>query len=393
MELKKIDMLLYKALYLVVFGIVITQTLVMENITSMLFLMTFPLTVFIWIRSVRKTVSQNDLLVLGAIVLAATNVLLNAGLTNTALDFSYLKKLIMFSMTLLFFQAAYRFRANEELTRFINGIVDMLSVFLIVMYFWQTSQMHMLNNRVTVYLTFRFTNPNLTALFITCLFMLKIYRLFSPAKWYIKICHTVEALLLGWFVVETQSRNSLLILLVFTAVSGILIFRSKRSLLIGKGWACAIVLAPAVFLVAYMTLITSQWVQELFSFIVDVGKGLDSRMDIWGPGITALAQSPIIGAYSQISHGKGNAQMHNTHLDIAASYGIVVLILVCILLVKYLHQRGRRYANKAEYIYILGFGCATLLGIGEAAVFSGGLAIYVFAGAFLLLSGTNSQDV
>jgi len=79
------------------------------------------------------------------------------------------------------------------------------------------------------------------------------------------------------------------------------------------------------------------------------------------------------------------SQMHNSHLDIAASYGIPVLILVCVLLARWLRQgRGR---------YMIGFACALLLGLGEAAVFSGGLGIYIFAGLFLLLAkGEKDED-
>ena len=82
--------------------------------------------------------------------------------------------------------------------------------------------------------------------------------------------------------------------------------------------------------------------------------------------------------------------MHNTHMDIAASYGIPVLILVCVLLVKYLHQQGRVYEDRKGYIYILGFACMIMLGMGEAAVFSGGLGVYIIVGTCLLLS--NRKD-
>ncbi len=41
---------------------------------------------------------------------------------------------------------------------------------------------------------------------------------------------------------------------------------------------------------------------------------------------------------------------------------------------------------------MLGFGCIILLGIGEAAVFSGGFGLYIFAGMPLLLIRTDDFE-
>lgn len=392
MELRRIELLLFKLLYLVAAGIIVTQVLGMESLTSLLFLMTFPITILLWIRSVRKTITAVDLIMLGTILLAVVNVLINVCVEGGGLNFSYVKKLIIFSMSLLFLQTAYRFRINGELVRFINIIVDLITIFLMFMYFTQYTRMHLLEGRVNVCLTFRFSNPNLTALFLICLYMLKMYRLFTPDKWYVKIYHILLSLMLAWFVVETQSRNCLLVMLLFTLISARLIFRGKRKLRISKGWAVGISVFPALFVVGYMAVISTKWIQDMFSFMVGEGKKLNSRVKVWGPALEDLASSPIFGAYYQISGGTGQSQMHNSHLDIAASYGILVLILVCILLTIYIYQKGRYYKEKSNFIYIMGFSCAILLGMGEAAVFSGGLGIYIFAGTFMLLANRKDGD-
>ena len=66
-------------------------------------------------------------------------------------------------------------------------------------------------------------------------------------------------------------------------------------------------------------------------------------------------------------------------------------ILVCVLLTRYLWQKGRYYDNKANYIYILGFACAIMLGIGEAALFSGGIGVHILIGTLLLLANRSDQ--
>lgn len=392
MKTEILDLRLFKALYLIVAGIVVTQILDLDRMTSGLFLLTFPMTVVLWLRSVRKTVTGSDLLMLGTAALAAVSVLIDSSVTGADLNFDYLKKMIMFTMTLLFLQTAHRTRIDKNFKEFINRLVDILTLFFILMYFARFTQMHMLNGRVTVYLTFRFTNPNLTGLFLMCLYMLQVYRLFTPARWYQKLVHIAMAVMIALFVFQTQSRNCLLALVLFTGASAWLIFRGRWNLRITKFWAALITAIPVLFIGVYMVVVYTEWVQKIFAFLVGEGKGLDARVKVWTPGLKAVWESPLIGAYYHISEGTGISQLHNTHLDIAASYGIPVLIIVMILLYRYLYQRGKVYADKSSYLYMLGFACSILLGIGEAVLFSGGLGIYVFIGAFLLLANAEEDE-
>ena len=392
MELKQIDSFLLKVLFLVEAGIIVTQVLSLDSLTSMLFLMTFPITVLLWLRSVRQTFSGTDLIMIITAILAVVGVFLSAAKASAHLDFSSLKKLIMFVMALLFFQMAYRTRINEEMGAFIHRVVDALVVFLFVLFLLQRQQMYTLNGRRTNYLTFCFSNPNLTALFLSCMYMLKMQRLFEKGRWYVKLMHILQQVLLGWFVLETQSRNGILVVLAYTLMTIWLVFRSGWNLKISKFWGAFLAVWPAIMVVGYMTLIQSSWVLDTFSFLVGEGKELDSRETIWSLGLRHLRESPVFGAYYEMAGGTGVFQMHNSHLDIAVSYGIPVLILVCILINRYLYGQGRIYANKREYIYILGFAAAILLGMGESAVFSGGLGIYIFAGTFLLLANQKPPE-
>jgi hypothetical protein len=77
MEIRKMDALLLKMLILCAAGIVVTQVLNRDSLTSALFLATFPLTVLLWLRSVRKTMTGMDLLVLLTAALATVSVLLD----------------------------------------------------------------------------------------------------------------------------------------------------------------------------------------------------------------------------------------------------------------------------------------------------------------------------
>lgn len=386
MELKQTDAILLKLLYAVAAGIVITQALGLDNVTSILFLLTFPLTVVLWGRSIRRKLDSTDMLVLLTAVLAVVSVLLNALITETTISFNYIKKLIIFIMSLLFLSMANRMRVERSFIRYVNAIVDSLTVFLIAMYFIAGPRMYMINGWVTKYLTFGFSNPNLTGLFLVCLYMLTVYRLFSREKVAIKLIHIAMAAFLAWFVLETRSRNCLLIMMLYTAICAWLIFRGRKKMRIGKGMSVTIAVFPAIFVLLYMALISAEWVKKVFSILIEEGKLLDSRTVVWTKAMEFVVRSPILGAYSELSDGTGMFQMHNSHLDVMASYGIPAMFLVCVLLQKCLHQKGRVYQEKHAYLYILGFACAIMLGIGEAALFSGGMGIYIFVGAFLLLT-------
>lgn len=387
MRLKRTDVILLKLLFLLAAGIIVFQALGRSDVTSLLFYMTFPVTVLLWLRTVRKNMTGMDLIMLVTLALAVISVLLDAGRNNVSLNFGYIRKVIIFFMTLLFLQTAYRLQIDEKMVGFINRTVDFLTIFLMVMYSLYAGQMFLLGGLTSAYLTFQIGNPNLTGIFLTCFYMLEVYRIFTPERWYWKLLHVSMAVCLVVFVNMTQSRNCLIVIVLFTLIVMWLIFRGRRNLHMGSIFAMLISAFPALFLATYISIIYTPWVQRLFRFLVGEGKNLDSRIRIWMPALQNLWESPIIGSYYAISEGTGMSQMHNSHLDIAVSYGIPVLLLVCLLLFNYLHQSGRQYADKQGFIYILGFVCVIILGIGEAALFSGGLSFYIFAGAFLLLAG------
>lgn len=386
MKPERMDRVLLKMLYLDAAAIVAVQTLGLDGPVSLLFTLTFPLTVLLWLRAVREKLTVFDLLVLLTAGLAAVNVLLDALGSGADLSFAYGKKLVMFVMTLLFFGAAYRFRSSGDVARLVKGAGDVLALWLLGMYALQRERMFYIDGRLSGYLTFGFTNPNLTAMVLSCLYMLQLCRLFEPLEGKRKVLHLALAAVLACFLWETRSRNCMLAMAVFTAGWVALALAGERKLRC-PGWLAALVsILPGLFVAGYRMLVSLEEVPGFLTVFVGEGKRLDSRMAVWGPALEALGDSPVIGGYYRISDGLGTSQMHNSHLDIAASYGVPVLWLVCVLLGAYLYQGGGAYADKARFCCLLAFGCGLMMGLGEAAVFSGGLGIYIFVGMFLLLA-------
>lgn len=385
--------------YLLAMLIILSQVLEYEAFTSPFFYMTFVVTLLLWICTAGEDFTKLDLFTLIIMVVALIAVLVNGIAAGAAFSFSYLKKHIMFVCTLLFFAAAGR---NGVDTRTRHMLIIMQLVTTLVMlgvYLTRTTSMHMLNGQVSSYLVFRFTNPQLTALFLACMIMFLILAVVQERAWSLKILSAAAVCCNVFFLIETQCRTALIAVVVF------LVVLLERTLLrrvrapIWK-WVMAVsAVMPIIVVTFYMQVLSQTWFQNMFSFMAGEGKGLGSRYIIWSSALSLLRESPVFGAYYEASGGAGYSQMHNTHLDIAMSYGILTMILVCIFLYIVMQRVQERpddgMEKKKSYrsVALIGFICAILLGSGEAALFSGGLGIYIYAGVFLLNFDCETTEV
>lgn len=376
------DTLLIRLEFLALVGIVVTQALGRASLSSLLFTLTFALTAGVWLVTVIGRISRRNGLVILIVVVSCACVAANALVTNTVVSPSYFKKLIMFWSAVMAFGAMGKYQPSRKDVRFLFRWNAFLACFLAAMYLLRKDQMHLLNGLVTGFLTFRFTNPNLAAVFLSAVCMIELIH-GASAKGRERHAHMALAGILAFFVFETRARNAQLLLAFFLLVYLIPPRRNPEM----RGWMAALVAAfPFLFAVGYLLLVYEPAVQKLFSFLIGEGKDLDSRVGIWSYALGAFAVSPIFGAYSQISGGTGASQMHNSHLDILASYGAPVFGLVCLFLFLLLRPDGSTPKGRVSFLCQTGFAALLLSGIGEAMLFSGGMGIYLFAGVLLMLA-------
>ena len=399
MRIKKVDDFLFRILLCLVAGVIGATVLGLGGLSSVCFALTFPATAALWLYSVRRGLRSLDWLILGTAVLAFVCVLVNLLASGGGFSLSYFKKPIMFTRTLMLLSACYGMRSGVGMRRFAHGLADILVLVLLAAHLLMRDQMHTLNDVSTRYAAFRFSNPNLTAIFFTCLYMLELIRMIQARSRQDRIIHAALTAVMGFFVLDTRSRNGLLVGVLFTALAVCVCFRKliwqklrlRVPLRITLPAAGIISVIPAAFAALYMALIGAPWVQTVFGFLVSEGKQLDSRVKMWSPAIEAIGNAPLTGDFYTITAGTGSGQMHNTHLDIAASYGIIVLVLVCVLLTVLIYQNGKRYRRRSDYLYMLAFCCTLMLGIFESVMFSGGLGTYIYMCMFLLLSKAPKQ--
>lgn len=386
LQLKQLDKILLYALYGAVAGVVLTQVMGLDKITSIFFLLTFPLTVVLWLRTIMDGITKLDVFVVAIAIMACFNVLLNWVIFGGEFGFGYLKKLIMFIMTLLFFQVANRHTLRKEVIKVAYGLIDLLTVVMFLAYVLFTDAMHSIDGYLSPNLYLNFSNPNLTGLFLACMYMLVLCRFFDAKSWKEQVFCGGIAVLQLWLLMETRARNSQLVVLLVTAASIWLFFSKRSSFRMPKWVAACISVFPLVFFLGYMTVVYSRLFNWMFSFMTGIEKSLTSRVRVWLPAMEGLLESPIIGAYSQTTGGTGSGQMHNTLLELAASYGLPLMLLMVGLFTIYLYQNGRTYTKKSRFIGIITFAGALTLGIGEGAMVSGSLGLHILMGTFLMLA-------
>lgn len=387
-----IENFIIRLLYMVAAGIVVTTVLGLETLSSLLFSGTFILVLILWFVISQKRITKLNVLAIIIVVLALTNVLLNTLLTDTVLSFGYLKKVIMFSSTILFLVSASETDIHISNRIFINRMVNFLSFFLVAMYYLQNSNMHIFYGKVTNYLTFRFTNPNLTAMFLTSMLLYKAVNMLLEKRKGIKFLDFAVCAFLLKFILETKSRNCLLVVVIFVLQIIIYCRFPKIKIFTKKIYAKFMTIFPLLFALVYMLVANMPVISQIFSFMISEGKLISSRYRLWTFAFESLFSSPIIGAYSQISMGTGESQMHNSHIDMLSSYGVFVFILVCIFIYKILWNRIKNNPSKRNIIYNISFASILLIGMGEAALFSGGIGIYLFAGMLLMTNSKSSAE-
>lgn len=389
MPLTRLDTFLIRLLYAMAALIVVFQVLNRDAVVSLLFYASFVVVLALWLSAAFRKMALLDALVLTTIALALIHVLINAIATDASLSFQYLKKYIIFAFTLLMFSAVDKLRVDADTGRWISRVMALSSAVLVAMYFWKGRELYEIHGRISNYLTFHFTNPNLTGLFLFCLAVYQFADALYGRDRKLQIVHGVLFAFLAYFVWKTQSRNALLVLIAFLVLAVVLFLRKKQTVAVGKGFCALMAVWPLLFAWLYMQLYGSSVVGRVLGFAVSEGKLLNSRTKMWNFAMQRYRTSPIVGAYNQITEGTGAGQMHNTHVDILAAYGPVVLVLVCVIL----YLLMRRSATNATHhpLYVVGFMCTIVMGMGEAAMFTGSLGLYIFAAGFLLLSSMQAE--
>ena len=293
-------------------------------------------------------------------------------------SFNYFKKYIMFSSTIIFLFIVSRAIVTTALIDFMLK----MNIILCVAYY-----MFFLLGDAPYYgggLTLNYTNPNLLALWLLHGILFLIISIFYFKSKVLKLLSIGAVIIVLFMVIETKTRSVLLSLVIFTIMLVFIVF--SRRFKFGNFFTAVLILYPIIFAVIYMNAINNPNLIESLDFMTSPGKGLDSRVRIWTDSFAVTKNNLLFGNYYSISDGTGMSQLHNTHIDVLASYGYLVFSGFLI----YLYSIALRIANNCESrlqkIALASFFAVIIAGSGEAAFVSGSVGMYILSCSYLLIA-------
>lgn len=123
--------------------------------------------------------------------------------------------------------------------------------------------------------------------------------------------------------------------------------------------------------------------------VENAGKSSATRVPIWKPIITDFWHYFIIGDYYGISNGTGMSQLHNTHLDIYASYGFIPLILYITILYKAISHSMKYAVTRFQRVSLYAFVACMVSCMFEASFVAGSAGLFLLTVGFLILANSN----
>lgn len=366
-------------------AIAILTALGQHTIISLLFAISF-IVAFLFVAL--KIFEQNKVNIsIVLAVLCVINVTLNGLQENGRMNFDYYKKVIMFCCFM--FLVYYSIQETEEVPAWSLQIIEILPViagsFLVFSYYYMGN-----TERIAEGITLGFTNPNFTGMWLQhfflygALFVLKVFQ--GGSK--LRLLYIPVLLIIYNLIPETGARSCQIGSLAFFA------FILLKPLMVRspKLFAIIITLFPVVFAVFYLTFVDHPWFQNAFSFMISEGKNLTSRVSVWTRALNRLAEHPIFGNYSGLSRGTGQSQMHNTHIDVLASYGIIPFVFFLKILYDRVMQSSRKTTSMYQTAAFSAFCAVVVTGTFEAAMVAGAMGLNLLTVGFLVLSQHEIQE-
>lgn len=320
------------------------------------------------------------------IILASINVILN-GLVSTEaqLGFGYFKKLFMFIAFVLMLYYAQEDQVSNETRQVLLKIPCLCTVLLVLSYFMGNSVQY--GGGITL----GFSNPNFTGMWLLHLLIyMFLLVVSSESKAGMRFVGVLFIGAIIWLIILTKARSCYVGLVTFVILC-VLGFLLKPVRILKQQMLLVIVVLPIILVFIYQYLLNSAWFLDIFSFMVSEGKGLDARLKVWQPALEIFQKNFILGDYCGVSSGTGMSQLHNTHLDVMCSYGIIPLILF----MKQLFVVGKKTTISCtsyfNYCAMCGYLAIIITGGFEAAVVSGSMGMNTLTIGLIILANYKGE--
>lgn len=372
--------------FVLIFGIIIAIVNKIPGIASPLVSLSFVYVAILYIRDIFK--GRIPYLYNYVIALSLILVFLNVSIVGGS-DFSYYKKAIMYVATLLLMTSS----TCNHISRKTVCCAIIINIVIGVVYLLHFSNGFTTQDDGQSLLTLNFSNSNQSGSFLlnTLLYIVLSFFMLDTTvkKWRILVKIVVLLSLIISLVILlylTGCRSAIMSFVLFLVCIVLDLLLGDKVRL--KRWmSIFIAVSPFIFVFIYLTYANSLSFDVSFG-IEDSGKSIGTRIRIWKPIVDDFWHYFIHGDYYKISKGTGFSQMHNTHLDIYASYGIIVLVLYIGLLSSVLWKTYSQTVIRFQRISLYAFISTIFLGYFEAGFVSGSSGLFILTCGFLLLANS-----
>lgn len=320
-------------------------------------------------------------------ILCFFNAFANGVLEGANFSFDYFKKAIMFCsfIFLLYYASREEHAVSKKTARIVLILPVLAGSFMVI-------SNRFLGNNISLgeegALTLGFTNPNFTAMWLLHFLLfgaVLAFLAFQKGK-VRKLCLLYLPVLFVLYdlISQTEARACLIAVIFFAAflVLKPLVLKFKRT------FALFVILFPIIYAVVYLAVVDTEWFRELFAFATEDGKTLNSRVYVWNSSFEALREHPILGSYIgiDIEGTVSMGQLHNTHVDVLVSYGIVPFILFLKILYDCILSVMKKCNSFSKYTALCAFFAVVISGTFEASIVSGAMGLNLLSVGLLALA-------
>lgn len=316
------------------------------------------------------------------ILLSLVNVIASTLIDGIYITFNYMKEYLIFLATILFFRLVENIRISRKMCTIIFFVQMLICAIYIYTYYFRPQEYveYSFNG-----LSLNFSNPNLTAMFLLQSALYMVLGVFYFEKIILKAFCLIFCIVMLKYILETECRNALISFALFLGIFFLCFF--KIDFKFSKLFIFLVNSAPIIFVPVYLIYIELIVEKGWFSFLAAEGKNLDSRVKIWKRAFEVLGDFTFIGNYADAA---GN--VHNSHMVLLCSYGIIILILVILFNCLIVHRISSKVTTKFQVFALAAFFSVIFMGFGEGALYSGGVGIYILCGTFLILANSNFDN-
>ncbi len=361
-----------------IFGVVTVRS----DIASSCFTLSFIVLLLEFIRKTifKKNLDKMDWLLIWIIMMSMINVLINSAWEESTLSFQKLTPYFIFAATVILFRLSIDIELNKKTCNIIFIIQIVISAIYVYAHNFIPQTLGITSQG---FLSLNFSNPNLTGMFLLQSLLFMSVGIIYYKRIYIRLFCLVLTVILFKYVTETGARNVQIAYFFFLLFSAV--YFIKADFKIPKWASFALNCAPIVFVLLYLNTIEGIIESEIFSFLASDGKNIDSRVEMWNRFLFEKFDNAwITGNYTNCL---GNC--HNSLLVVLVSYGIIVLGLVIIFNYLITNKINAKVSNRFQGICLSAYFAVVLMGLGEGALYSGGMGLYIFPALFIMLANSD----